>query len=154
MYFDEFPMSYARACRAAVFATVCVLFLAVTGLAGAGASPGWTVVKANAYLETNVRVVDPAVVAAAKEAQWTNLQPTGLTGGSLGLQRAKAGLDVKHASCVGITSATGGYTSFNCALLLGDTAGYKTTAFGELKRLVSGDWRWTTALYSRSSSSS
>jgi hypothetical protein len=144
-------MSYARACRAAVFATVCVLVLAVAGLAGAAASPGWTVAKATAYLETNVRVVDPAVVAAAKEAQWTNMQPSGLAGGTLGLQRAKAGLDVKHASCVGVMSATGGFTSFSCALLLADTAGYKTTAFGELKRLVGGDWRWTTALYSRSS---
>ena len=152
MELHEFPMSYARACRAAVFATVCVLFLAVVGAAGAAGSSGWSVAKANAYLEADVRIVDPAVVAAAKEAQWTNLQPSGLAGGQLGLQRAKAGLAVRQARCLGVTSAGSGYVSFSCALLLSDTLGYKTTAFGELKRLPSGDWRWTTAAYSRSSS--
>jgi hypothetical protein len=152
MYFDESPMSYVRASRAAVFATVCVLFLAVVGLAGAAGAQGWTAAKANAYIETNVRIVDPAVVAAAKEAQWTNLQPAGVAGGQLALQRAKSGQDVRAASCVGVTSGATGYVSFSCALLLSDRVGYNTTAFGELKRVPSGDWRWTTAAYSRTAS--
>ncbi len=50
---------------------------------------------------------------------------------------------------MGVTSAASGYVSFSCALLLNDGVGSKTTAFGELKRLSSGDWRWTTAAYSR-----
>ena len=149
MYFDECPMSYVRACRAAVFATVCVLFLAVIGMAGASGSQGWTLAKASAYLESTVRIDDPAVVAAAKEAQRTNLQPIGVVDGQLWLQHARAGLAIRDASCVGVTSATSGYVSFSCALLLNDGIGSKTTAFGELKRLSTGDWRWTTAAYFR-----
>jgi hypothetical protein len=152
MYFHEMSMSYARASRAAVFATVCVIVFAVAGTAGAASAPGWSPWKANTYLETNLRIVDPAIVAAAKEAQATNLQPGGVASGQLGLQRAKAGMDVKHASCLGVTSGSVGFTSFSCALLLGDEIGYKANAFGELKRLANGEWRWTTAAYSRTPS--
>ena len=138
-----------RASRAAVFSTVFVMFLAVAGSAGATVAVGWSTWKANAYLEANIRIVDPAIVAAAKEAQWTNLQPDGLANGQLGLQRAKAGMDVKQASCLGVSSGTAGYVSFTCALLLGDGIGYKASASGELRRFGQGDWRWTTAAYSR-----
>ena len=150
MYFHGTSMSYVRACQAAVFATVCVIVLAVTGAAGAATVPGWSVARANGYLEANLRIVDPAIVAAAKEAQWTNLQPSGVASGQLGMQRAKAGMEVRDASCLGVTSGSGGYVSFNCALLLGDGIGYKANAFGELRRLANGEWRWSTAAYSRS----
>jgi hypothetical protein len=142
-------MSYVRACRAAVFATVCVLFVAVTGLAGASGSQGWSVAKANAYLESSVRIVDPAAIAAAKEALRTNLQPAGAVGDPLWLQHARTGLGIRDASCVGVTSAASGYVAFSCALLLNDSIGSKTTAFGELKHLSNGDWHWTTAAYFR-----
>ena len=149
MDFHESSMSYVRACRAAVFATVCVIVLAVAGVTGAATVPGWSVVKANGYLEDNLRIVDPAIVAAAKEASWTNLQPGGISTGQLGLQRAKAGMEVRHATCLGVTSGSTGYVSFSCALLLSDGIGYKASAYGELKRLPSGDWHWSTAAYSR-----
>ena len=151
MYFDVIPMSYVRACRAAVFATVCVIVLAVTGVTAAATVPGWSVAKANGYLEANLRIVDSAIVAAAKEASWTSLQPGGgIPSGQLGLQRARAGMDVRHATCLGVTSGSTGYVSFNCALLLSDGIGYRASASGELKRLANGDWRWSTAAYSRS----
>jgi hypothetical protein len=128
------------------------MLFAFAGASGAATVPGWSVARANVYLEANLRLVDPGIVAAAKEAAWTNLQPAGVVGGEPALQRAKAGIDVRQASCLGVTPASTGYSSFNCAVLLGRDTGYKAGAFGELKRLANGDWRWVTAAFSRTTS--
>jgi hypothetical protein len=121
------------------------LALAVSAQASGASKPGWTLAKASAYIEFNLRLHDSEDVRQAAEA----LRIARLTGGRHGiaaaernLRIAKAGYSIGRASCLGMRRAPGGYVSFKCKLSGSIDYGFTLKSVGVWKRLVTGRWRY------------
>jgi hypothetical protein len=118
--------------------------------ASAATKPGWSLAKASAYIEFNLRIPVPEVVAYSKE--FLRLQKQ--LGGQFGIaeaeeeiELAKAGLGVDRASCLGLKAAPGGYVSFKCKLAMSDDLGFTAKVLGTWKRLPTGKWRWDSSSF-------
>jgi hypothetical protein len=135
--------------RSSILLLALGLVVAGTPSADAATQPGWSLAKATAYIESNLRVPAPAIIAAAT-AHLRAMKQQGRTNAIAEAQRqvtlAKAGLGVDRASCLGSTPAPGGYVAFKCKLALRDDLGFTGKALGTWSRLATGRWvwRWTT----------
>jgi hypothetical protein len=124
------------------------LALVVSAQASGASKPGWTLAKASAYIEFNLRLHDSEDVRQATEA----LRIARMLGGPGGIARmerdlrtAKAGYSIDRASCLGMRRAPGGYVSFRCKLsgsIRYSNGGFTVKSVGVWKRLLTGRWRY------------
>jgi hypothetical protein len=111
--------------------------------AQAGAAPGWTLAKASAYIELNLRLSDPELVSQAAEAvRVAKMLGGGIAKAERDLKTAKARYSIDRASCLGIRRAPGGYVSFKCKLSGSIDLGFTLKSVGVWKRLPTGKWRY------------
>ena len=141
-----------RRCLAAVSVAVALVGLTAAPSSAAKKKPGWSLAKASAYIEFNLRIPDPDIIAAAKYylAYMTKIGgPNGIAEAKKELAIATAGQTVDHASCLGLKAAPGGFVSFKCKLALSDELGFTAKRVGTWKRLATGKWEWsgTSATY-------
>jgi hypothetical protein len=126
---------------------VLALALAVPAQAGGATmtKPGWTLAKASAYIEFNLRLSDPELVSQAAEHLRIARQvggPRGIAAAERDLRTAKAGYSVGRASCLGMRRAPGGYVSFKCKLSGNIDLGFTLKSVGVWKRRLTGKWRY------------
>lgn len=129
-----------------------VATLALAGPAAAAVKPLSTS-EAQDRLEVEYTYVDQDIVRAAKTKLAEAIpigSPTAIAEARALVQKAKAGMSVTRAACLGMKRYSSGFLSFRCKLRLRDAIGFTATMRGLYARnAVTGRWKWTVTSYLR-----